>query len=272
MKQLEIKTYTKQEIADITNTDINDRHFARKVRDILTNWGYSFEYSRRSVNITRIPETATERLSELMIRCYDLDTQANTYDFAIFTYCLLADLDGFSSMPWEARNKYLDEAWNVRVSDRTLRTWCSKLIKTNTVYKDKGIKTYWHSFMSGGVKYQEELENGKLNPEWKEYWELFFKLKAAGETNLGGKCYEQLGYCVYSCPSFIFSAWDDNGLEILDQLYSLIAEIAADEPFDTVVETTTKVVSVPREKEREMAQMTQKSIIDLSAPDGSFRF
>lgn len=272
MKQLEVKTYTRQEIADITNTDINDKKFARKVRDILTNWGYSFEYSRRSVNITRIPETATERLSELMIRCYDLDIQANTYDFAIFTYCLLADLDGFSSMPWEARSKYLDEAWNVRVSDRTLRTWCSKLIKTNTVYKDKGIKTYWHSFMSGGVKYQEELENGKLNPEWKKYWELFFKLKAAGETNLGGKCYEQLGYCVYSCPSFIFSAWDDNGLEILDQLYSLIVEIAADEPFDTIVETTTKVVSVPREKEREIAQTAQRSIMDLSAPDGSFRF
>ena len=106
MKQLEVKTYTKQEIADITNTDINDRHFARKVRDILTNWGYSFEYSRKSININKVPETAIERLSELMIRCYDLDIRVNAYDFAIFTYCLLADLDSFSSMPWEARSKY----------------------------------------------------------------------------------------------------------------------------------------------------------------------
>lgn len=288
MKQLEVKTYTRQEIADITNIDAKDKNFARKTKDTLTKWGYSFEYSRKNINITRIPETATEKLSELMIRYYDLDIQIDAYDFAIFTYCLLADLDGFSSMPWEARSNYLNEEWNVLISDRTLRTWCSKLIKTNTISKDTGKKTYWTSFTVNGVKYQEELENGRLNPQWKKYWELFFKLKEAGETNLGGKCYEQLGYCVYSCPSFVFNAWDDNDLEVLAQLYSLIIEIADDEPFDTVVETTTRIIDVPREKEvvkyeneiDEMFNLTQpkvvrviqKSDVNLSAADGSFKF
>ena len=54
MKQLEIKTYTRQEIADITNTDINDKKFARKVRNILTNWGYSLSISAKALILLNI--------------------------------------------------------------------------------------------------------------------------------------------------------------------------------------------------------------------------
>ena len=247
MKQLEVKTYTRQEIAEIIDIDVKNKNFARKTKDTLAKWGYSFEYSRKAIEITKKPETATERLIEMMIRNYDMDIQCEAYDFAVFTYCLLVDLDGFASMPWETRSNYLNEEWNILVSDRTLRNWCNKLIKTNTISKDTLNKTYWTSFSVNGVKYQEELENGRENPQWKKYWERFFELKEKGCENIGGTLYSELGYCVYSCASFVFSAFDD--IMLLEDLISLINEIVEKDAFDTVVSCKIETTEIPREKE-----------------------
>jgi hypothetical protein len=39
----------------------------------LNKWGYSYNYSRKGWEITQVPQTAKERLTEILLREYGLD-------------------------------------------------------------------------------------------------------------------------------------------------------------------------------------------------------
>lgn len=261
MKQLEIKYYSRDELSEIVGVDSKNQNWKRKVGNTLTNWGYQWSYGKKSFTITAKPQTAVEKLSEIMMRSYDMDVRSNVYDFAVFTMCLLEDIDGFASMPWEYRAKYLLDQWNIQTCEKTLRNWCNKLIKTNTIIKDKNEKTYWCSYKVDGVKYQEELEGGRNNPMWKKYWNRFFELKKSGCDNPAYETYVELGHCVYSCARFAFSAFDDIGL--LEEVISLIAEIANEEAFDTVITCSIEITEVPRVSKNCMEATTAEEFKSL---------
>ena len=80
------------------------------------------------------PETAEERLREILIRKLNLDVQVDAYAFACFI-CAFTDIGSFDSMPWEERAELMKYKYGVDVSDRTLRNWCSKLISSNIIQK-----------------------------------------------------------------------------------------------------------------------------------------
>ena len=87
MEQLELRFYTRQEIADALSVNIKDsNHFKRNVEAKLRHWGYGYEYSRSGVQITRRPETAEERLAEILYRHYEINVQTNPTAFACFMY------------------------------------------------------------------------------------------------------------------------------------------------------------------------------------------
>ncbi len=158
-----------------------------------------------------------------MLRCYGLDIQTDIYAFAVFLYMLVTDDEGFASMPWETRAERMWQDYQISVSSETLRKWCSKLIESNSVTKDNNEKTYWTTTYYKGKKEQDWLPKGKDSPEWKAYWKAFWEMKDAGETNICGKLYEKLKFCAYSCPTFVFSAWDDTGM--LMEIIELVNEI-----------------------------------------------
>lgn len=243
MKQLELRFYSREELSETFKVDAKDKNFARKIKDALTSWGYSFEYGRKGAVITRQPQTSEEKLAEILMREYDMDIRVNCYDYAVFIYSLLVDVE-FISMPWLKRVEYLQDEWGVKVSERTLRQWTSKLIKTNTIAKDTTDKTYWVSFMHNGEKCQEVLEKGRDDIQWKTYWKKFFELQKSGCENIGGKLWEELHYCCYSCASLAFNAWDDIGM--LEELIFLVEEIAEKEPFDNIIITNTEIINKPR--------------------------
>ncbi len=210
MKQLELRYYKREEISQIFVIEPNDHNFKRKIETKLIAWGYSYTYSKKSFTITAVPESAAARLQEIMCREYniDLSRQDNIKPFANFIYLLANDIDGFASMPWRARSQYLKQWNNIEISDRTLQSWCKLFVDKNEIGKIKTEKTYWMTTCISGEKIQEELIQGKDSPEWKAYWKTFFELKKTTETKqLGLAVYQKMGYCVYSCPAFLFCAW-----------------------------------------------------------------
>ena len=103
MQQLECRFYPRQEIAEALSVNPKDsKHFAERVKTTLDKWGYEYEYSRSGVEITGKPETAEERLREILIRKLNLDVQIDAYAFACFI-CAFTDIGSFDSMPWEER-------------------------------------------------------------------------------------------------------------------------------------------------------------------------
>ncbi len=132
----------------------------------LRHWGYGYDYSRSGVQITRRPETAEERLAEILYRHYEINVQTNPTAFACFMYAL-GEIENFDSMPWEERALTLLLEYHVQVCDRTLRNWASKLFKLEVLHKD-GKRNVWRTSYCNGIKVREQVEPD--DPELLEYF------------------------------------------------------------------------------------------------------
>lgn len=241
MLQLEQRFYSRKEIAEVLGVNINDsNHFARNVKDKLTKWGYGFvPLPREGITITSIPTTPEERLKEIALRQFSIDVQTDAYAFACFL-AAINDLEGFDSMPWEARAVVLQSEYDVQVSDRTLRSWCSKLMKKNAVAKEGG-SSYWKTFYRDGIKIQtvvskaesdryyarrselvaelfkENIESGmKQEPALKAAWKSAYEL-----------LWGEFHCCYYCCKGFLVPAFSDD--EIMREIVELTQNIARKE-------------------------------------------
>ena len=247
MEQLELRFYTRQEIADALSVNIKDsNHFKRNVETKLRRWGYSYDYSRSGVQITRRPETAEERLAEILYRHYEINVQTNPTAFACFMYAL-GEIENFDSMPWEERALTLLLEYHVQVCDRSLRNWASKLFKLEVLHKN-GKRNVWRTSYCNGIKVREQVEPD--DPELLEYFAERTRIinkekELLEEKNVATKAasnaawktaYEQLwekyGCCYYVCNSLLLNAFDPTEAAMLQEVYELISEIVQDHLID----------------------------------------
>lgn len=241
MEQLKEKDYTRQEIAELLEININDtKHFKRNVENKLTKWGYEFKYTSKKVSILYAPQDAFERLSEIMIRVYDLDVQVDTYGFACFMY-YLNYCEDFQMMPWEERAKMLKKDFDVEVSSKTLERWAKKLIRNDLVSKNKYQKTTWMTLYVDGDKERLMVDGDEaLEQDYKKYMarrkelvkEYTHEAHSLGmeddreiSTYAWGKTFkslwEEFHCCFYSCSSLMLSAIGDE----VEEIFELIDEI-----------------------------------------------
>ena len=87
MEQLEKRFYPREELAEIAGLDIHGHNFSAQMKSYLERWGYGYEFvPRKGFLITKIPETAEEKLVELLRRVFHVDTQIDTYAFSCFVF------------------------------------------------------------------------------------------------------------------------------------------------------------------------------------------
>jgi len=89
MEQLELRTYSREEISEITGISTASGHFARDVKNRLSRWGYEYSYNPKRVKIEKKPETAKEKLYEYMQRELGLSVQIEAEPFAWFLWLLI---------------------------------------------------------------------------------------------------------------------------------------------------------------------------------------
>lgn len=239
MQQLECRFYPRQEIAEVLAVNLKDsNHFAERVKGKLEHWGYAYKYHKIGVEITEKPETPEAKLKEILIRKLNLDVQINVYAFACFV-CAFTDIESFSSMPWAERATLMKYQYDIDVTDRTLRSWCSKLIGNNIVQKD-GEVTFWKTESCGKYKFRRRVEPD--DEEMKRYFQKRSEyLEVAKEAALSAgqnekaantnawtstlkTLWREFGGCYYTCKGFLFNAI---GEEYLYEIYELAQEIAA---------------------------------------------
>lgn len=228
--QLEKRAYPREEIASIIGVDPKNQNFKRRVTDTLTKWGYEFIYKCKAVTITKVPETAQDRLKELVIRRLNVDIRCDTMAFALFCYLMWSGDFGFDAMPWELRSKTLEKEFDVTVSDRTLKTWASKLISQNLMTKTKDTETraLWVSFYVDGVKYQEfcDLKNDDtIRANYVAYCDYRKKLldENGGDwTDVPKKLWDKFQECFYYCYTTDFNAIVDDDVK---EIFRLVEEI-----------------------------------------------
>ena len=245
MKQLELRSYPRAEIAEVLSVNLQDsRHFKRNVEDKLSKWGYGYHYETPAVQILSRPETPEERLAEILYRGFGIDIQTRAVPFACFISAF-TDIEGFSSMPWGERETAYREYYGFAPDERTLRNWCSRLINCGIIAK-VGYSTLWKTFYSGGQKCRvpvEEEETDRL----REYYERRRELAATNyaeelAAGLGPKeakqkawknayrtLWAEYGCCYYYCKYFTLTAFSTEEVKAdVQEVYELVQELAAD--------------------------------------------
>lgn len=266
MQQLEKRLYAREELAEILDLNVKSSHFARDVKNKLANWGYDFEYNRKGATITRAPETAQERLAEIIIRVFDIDIQVDVYAFACFIN-LFSCYPEFSTMPWDERVKDLKTVYDVDIAASTLKKWYAKLNKLNLVTKDKTDKTYWKTSFVNGEKRREIVDgNEKLGLEMTEYLETrkellneyissalasgkkdYKKITAEAWENAQKVLWSTYHCCYYSCGRISLNIIG----ECAQEIFELVNEISEGECTEYEVVVNTSLVPVKKDKDFE---------------------
>ena len=242
MKQLELRTYPRAEIAEVLSVNLNDSsHFKRNVENKLSKWGYGFCYSTAAVEITSKPESPEERLSEILYRGYGIDIQIHPVQFACFI-AAFTDIEGFNSSPWAKRETDYYNYYGFSVDQRTMRNWCSQLISRGVIAR-VGYSTAWRTYFEGGRKIREPIEDiDKV--EMQNYFERRSEIfKTLYKSNLEeGKTqreaaaeawadtykslWAEFECCYYYCKNFVLSRFTDGDVDV-QEIYELVQELAA---------------------------------------------
>lgn len=139
-------------------------------------------------------------------------------------------------MPWEARAAVLQSEYGVKVSDRTLRSWCSKLMKKNAVAKVGG-SSYWKTAYINGSKIQVQVSKAETDRYYARRSELAAELykenlKAGMDTRTAQseawestyKClWGEFHCCYYRCKGFLVTAFSDE--DLMREIVELIEQI-----------------------------------------------
>ena len=254
MIQLERRYYERVEIGEITGVNPKSQNFKRNVENKLTNWGYSFSYGKKSFTITRAPETAQERLAEIIIRVFDIDIQVDVYAFACFISTFSWYVE-FSQMPWDERAKEMKILYGITISGDTLKKWYGKLNKMNLITKDKTDRAYWKTSIEDGVKIRDMVEGDEeLESEMKAYLDTrkellneyitsalasgkkdYKKITAEAWENAQKTLWNRYQCCFYSCGKITLNIIGECAREI----FELVDEISEGEyqEYEKVVNT-----------------------------------
>ena len=239
MEQLQIKTYSRIEIAEITGKNPKGSHFARDVQTILSNWGYTFRYSRYGVEILKCPETPEERLAEILIRKLNIDIQIDPKAFALFLFAF-QDIEQFDSMPWNERADVLYFEYDVKVDERTLRNWCKKLEKKGIISKSKR-QSFWKTQMLNGYKnrfsvdpeaeevklyYEEQkkIQDAYIIEHINDYPDTNQLLRDARSAAVQAM-WQKYQRCYYFCGGLNLTAFSPDEDDYLTEIYKLVDEI-----------------------------------------------
>lgn len=190
-----------------------------------------------------MPEEKTPEiyLKSLLIRRFKLDVQTDIRAFAAFFFMLM-DNEAFLVMPWGTRAEMIYQEFGIEISDRTLRTYMSKLLDQGIIHKDDESYQYWCTFYDGLEKVQqsvfEDIEDERLAMEdWfnkrKEYLEAadleYSKsLNAIGLKNPErwkialNRLWKETQCVYYKVKGWTFNAIEDNIIKEIYELSTLI--------------------------------------------------
>lgn len=243
MENLELRYYSRQELAEILGIDSKSKHFARDVKTTLDKWGYKYDkYSCKGLRIIEKPEGAEARLNEIFNRALNIDIRTEIYAMACFLM-MIGCYEEFQSMPWATRSEELYKEFGVRVDERTLRNWANKLIRRELIFKSGYDKTAWISYKINGETYREMITgNDDLEADMRKYYKKrteyrneyrqreilennrddYEKINSESWSYAMCKLWEEFHCCYYYCGSYYLNALGEYALEI----YELVEEIS----------------------------------------------
>lgn len=221
---VEKRKYKKKEFAEMIGVNPQANNLNRDLKRKLEGMGFSeedYQLLRTEIIILWVPQTAEEKIPYLC-RLMGIDTQVDAFAFTTFVYCLLEEED-FQCRPWEEKAVWLKDCYGIEVAESTLRRWCSKLMKEDTLIKDTDTYTWWSTTTIDGTKIREELDDDDLSIEaYRDFNKEFFnreEVKKMDKKTRGSQWFSEMwatfGCKFYKCYAYTFSPWHGDILQEL---------------------------------------------------------
>lgn len=189
-----MRTYRRVELEEIFHTSRTD-----SIKRSLTRAGYTFESNGRGKGFTititalRVSPTPFEVFAKREFNC---GPQTNFKAMEIHLFLLFYH-PNYQFLPSNHQSKYLEENYEITVSDQSLRNWQNLLLDRNWIAKDSEKVKY--CLCRKGEKPREITEE-----QYKKAWHKYFALTADGLNrstalhiiyeNCGGMPRKQVGF------------------------------------------------------------------------------
>ena len=249
MEQLELRAYERQEIAEITGIPLvyksgrPNKDFIGRVSERLDKWGYSCDMPRGgTVIITRKPETAEERLKEIMFRLFNLDTQTGTNGemengttvFACFLHFMMSE-EIAQTMPWGERYAWLEYNYGIIAKPPCLTRWTKRLIQNGIMNKSHGKDDamWWMTCYIDGKKHRYPIDDNDAEllqykaSQDKIYSEMLVETKGDWRNAYGmtkQAMWQEYKCCYYQCKCLYVNGITNDEIEMVLELVEEIVE------------------------------------------------
>ena len=158
---LELKKYTKAEIAAILNTR-NKQGITRK----LDRYGITYIAEGRGDGLTITITAIPNRFKVFCITELGFPAQCDFQKLRNFFFYFFADGDTFRSFPDEVMETLLSERGK-RVSRQTIAGWKRRLDRLEIIHLSQSEYIYYFAFK----KHQRMCEHTEYVKAWGEYWD-----------------------------------------------------------------------------------------------------
>lgn len=226
MQQLELRTYTRNEMSTHMGIPLTNGQFARDLKKKLDKCGYSYEkIGNKFYKITGIPQSIELRLKELLVRCYKFDNRSTVKNYATFIFLMMHD-ELFADAPWDTKLEIAKEH-GVRVEYKQLSLYAQKLISAGILHRCTSNNNRWKTELIDGKKVQKRvcLDDPNEIKIRNEYWNEHHRIMDDGTdfTTAIVYCWKKYHCCYYSSASYAICAWvnEEEGTVMNEELWQL---------------------------------------------------
>ena len=165
MQQLQLRTYTREELEEIFSTTRTD-----SIKRSLQRAGYTFESGGRgkgyTITITGLPDPPTP-FEEFARREFECGPQTRIEDMETF-FSLLFFHPDFRYYPGTYQSIFMKDNLNIHISAQTLRNWKKKLIDLNWIALDETDCRY---YACRKEQKPTEMEMEQYKRSWRKFYE-----------------------------------------------------------------------------------------------------
>lgn len=214
-----VGVYTREEMSKMLKVSLDDRNFARLVKNKLDRLGYVYRYNRSFVNILHRKTEPKVLIDALAYNLFGSKKYLQNDGFLIFMFRMCGDYV-FQGAPIKEKIRILKDKDGIPVAKRTVEKWMEYLKNDLSLVSKTGQKAIWKTYRNEfGLKNQVRLSLNNVN-EYVKYERVIEK----NGLGVSKDIWDENGFIYYQCSIYGYYISFDEPEDIFIELLSMIRD------------------------------------------------